>query len=393
MTDSYRSKVIGGSDGSTRSRIALFGPIRPYRGGIAQYTTQLKRSLGNISNLQTISFERQYPKWLYPGESDKELGDGDQRESDVDYVLDALSPRSWHSAANAVIAKGCDHAILTWWTLFWAPAFAYIAWRLRRHGIRASFLCHNLFDHGARGIKQWLSRRLLSCADSYIVHSREQNAILHALFPHKPVLQRLLPIFDQFPPASVILPKRGRLEVLFFGFIRPYKGMDVLLDAISSLSDPEIYLTIVGESWDDKTRISEATRKTGSHVEAHLHYVDDQVAANYFERTDIVVLPYLSATGSAVVTLAYHYRKPVLASCVGGLEDAVIPGKTGWLVAPGSADLLASALASIDRTAAADFKEGIEMFIKENGWDAMAAAICAFHPASPTELRKQDKCS
>lgn len=371
----------------------MFGPIRPYRGGIAQYTTQLKRSLGKISDLQTISFKRQYPKWLYPGESDKELGDGDQQESGVDYALDALSPLSWHRAANAVIVKGCDHAVLTWWTLFWAPAFAYIAWRLRRHGIRASFLCHNLFDHGARGIKQWISRRLLSCADSYIVHSREQNALLHAHFPHKPVLLRLLPVFDHFPPASEVLQKRGRLEVLFFGFIRPYKGMDVLLDAIENLSDPEIYLTIVGEIWGDKKRIDDATRRKGSHVEAHLHYVDDKVAANYFERADIVVLPYLSATGSAVVTLAYHYRKPVLASQVGGLEDAVIPGRTGWLVSPGSANLLASALADIDRTAAAGFKEGIEMFIKENGWESMAAAICAFHPVPPTELQDHHRCS
>lgn len=389
MTDSYRSKVAGGSDGPTRTRIALFGPIRPYRGGIAQYTTQLKRSLAKISDLQTISFKRQYPKWLYPGESDKELGDEYQREPEVDYALDALSPLSWHRAANAVIAKGCGHAVLTWWTLFWAPAFAYIAWRLRKHGIPSSFLCHNLFDHGAKGIKQWITRQLLSSADSYIVHSREQNAALHALFPHKPVLQRLLPVFDQFPPASETLPKRGRLEVLFFGFIRPYKGMDVLLDAISNLSDPEIYLTIVGESWDDTARITDATRKKGSHVEAHLHYVDERVAANYFERADIVVLPYLSATGSAVVTLAYHYRKPVLASQVGGLQDAVIPGRTGWLVPPGSSDLLASALASIDRTAAARFREGIEMFIKENSWDAMAAAICASPPPSPTKLRNQ----
>jgi glycosyltransferase involved in cell wall biosynthesis len=344
-----------------------------------------------MADLQVLSFSRQYPKWLYPGESDKEPGENPAREPGVSYVIDALSPLSWHRAANAVIAKGCDHAILTWWTLFWAPAFAYIAWRLRRHGIRTSFLCHNLSDHDSKGLKSAISRWLLSSADSYIVHASEQSGALLRLHPAKPVLQRPLPIFDHFPAPSKVLPKRGRLEVLFFGFIRPYKGLDVLLDAMELLGDSGVYLTIAGEMWGQDERISSASGIKGANIETCLEYVDSGVAAAYFARADIVVLPYLTATGSGVVALAYHYRKPVLASKVGGLEDVVAQGETGWLVAPGSARALADALAAIDRETAASLEQPIETFVAEHSWDNMAAAVLEFS-ASPLHKRGSDPC-
>lgn len=388
MTDFHRSKAQQDSTAASAApRIALFGPVWPYRGGIAQYTTRLKRALESISDLSTISFKRQYPEWLYPGESDKEPDVENEQEPDVSYLIDALSPLSWRRAARTIIAKGCDHAILSWWTLFWAPAFAYIAWHLRRHGIRTSLLCHNLFDHDSKGIKPVISKWLLSAADGYIVHAKEQARILQALYPGKPVLQRLHPIYDHFPDASEHLPKRGKLEILFFGFIRPYKGLDILLEAMQLLADPEIHLTIAGESWGDESAISRATQLSGINVEAHLEYIDNRRAAAFFERADVVVLPYLSATGSGVVTLAYHYRKAVLASKVGGLEDAVIPGRTGWLVPPGSAQALADALADMDRHSASALKDGIEIFINENSWDAMATSILGFPDASPVAKR------
>lgn len=390
MTDSTEPAGAAAAAQQRRQKIALLGPVAPYRGGIAQYTTRLKQSLEKVADLQVLSFKRQYPKWLYPGESDKEPGGNPVPELGVSYTIDALSPLSWHRAASAVIAKGCDHAILNWWTLFWAPAFAYIAWRLRRHGIRTTFLCHNLFDHGAKGFRTALSKKLLSNADSYIVHSNEQFQALKATYPDKPVLQRLHPVYDHFPRALNVLPKRGQLEVLFFGFIRPYKGLDVLLDAMKLLTDQDLRLTIVGESWGDDAKIIEAAKASSKSIEAHLGYVDNQTAADYFERSDIVVLPYLSATGSGVAALAYHYCKPVLASRVGGLEDAVIDGTTGWLVAPGSTELLAAALAGIDRVGAAGLKKGIQTFVKDNDWDSMASAICGFgHVASPNHGRTQ----
>jgi glycosyltransferase involved in cell wall biosynthesis len=328
--------------------------------------------------LRTISFKRQYPKWLYPGSSDIEPMSAGQQEPGVEYLLDAMSPLSWRRAAVLILESGSRHVVFNWWTLFWAPAFALMARWLRRRRIGVVFLCHNLSDHGTGGIKSWLARRMLSQADAYITHSSEQTRALRALHPDKPVLQRLLPIFDQFPAPDFHLSKRGRLELLFFGFIRPYKGLKVLLDAVSMLDDPQVFLTVVGESWESTADIDAARERLGDNLETHLAYVDDDAAAKYFDRADVVILPYLSATGSGVAALAYHYGKPVLASRVGGLQDAVVPGQTGWLAPPGSAKALADVLSGIDRASAHGLQAGIAAFVNENSWDAMATSIREF---------------
>lgn len=362
-------------------RLALIGPTWPYRGGIAQYNTRLKQALEPlVAGLVTISFKRQYPRWLYPGQSDIEHGAEGKREPGVQYVLDPFSPGSWAQAVELVIQSGCTCAIFHWWTLFWAPAFALMAWRLRKRGVRVVFLCHNLADHDANGLKAQLAKRLLSSAQAYIVHSTDQAAALANLRPEVPVLRRLHPVYDRFPAPKRLLPKRGRLEILFFGFIRPYKGLNVLLDAVESMADNELFLTVVGESWEqaDSAAIEASSERLGDNLEAHLKYVDDEDAAAYFARADIVALPYLSATGSGVVALAYHYRKPVVASRVGGLKDAVLEGTTGWLVLPGSSTELASALRGISREAAAELARGIDELVAENTWDALAENICRF---------------
>lgn len=361
--------------------LAVVGPVWPYRGGIAQYATRLNRALRQLTSaLEVVSFRKQYPQWLYPGSSDIEPGADGQRLPDVDYVLAPFSPIGWWRATNLILQRRCTGVVFHWWTLFWAPVFALMARRLRGRGVRVAFLCHNLSDHGATGLKVRLTNWMLSQADAYIVHSSEQAASLAKLRPDAPCLQRLHPIYDRFPSASRKLPKRGRLEVLFFGFIRPYKGLNVLLDAIQELDDREVFVTIVGESWDlDESASIEAVRKRmGANLEVRLEYVADEVAATYFDRADIVVLPYLSATGSGVVALAYRYGKPVLASEVGGLKDAVVPGSTGWLVPPGSTTEISSILRSTDRDSAAMMKDGIDAFVEENSWDTLAQHVVRF---------------
>ncbi|MGH8184611.1 MAG: hypothetical protein ACREPH_13220, partial [Rhodanobacteraceae bacterium] len=117
-----------------RPRLALIGPVLPYRGGIAQYTSQLHRALARKCTLRTISYRRQYPALLYPGKSDREPGHESFREPGVEYVLDSLNPLTWRRAVRSIAANGCDLAVIDWWTLFWAPAIALMARGLRRRG-------------------------------------------------------------------------------------------------------------------------------------------------------------------------------------------------------------------------------------------------------------------
>jgi glycosyltransferase involved in cell wall biosynthesis len=354
----------------TRPRVFIVGPVSPYRGGIAQYTESLAARMSEIADVQIVSFRKQYPKSLYPGESDvdrtKEFIDG------VWYDLDATGPLTWRRTVDRIVAAAPDLVLFNWWTLYWQPWTAYMARRLRRRGVRVVFICHNIGDHGSGAIRQRIGSVLLSSADGFIVHSEETELQIADRIPGRQVLRRPIPGFDSLPPARGELPARGRLDLLFFGFIRPYKGLDVLLDAMEILDDPDVSLTIVGEAWEDGDAIR--TRAVAVGAEVVMRYVGDAEAAEFFDRADAVVLPYTSAAGSGVVAAAFHYGKPVIASRVGGLID-VVDESTGVLVEPGDAQSLAQAIGALTRGRAAALSDGARTFARNNTWDRMATAI------------------
>ncbi|TGL61458.1 glycosyltransferase family 4 protein [Leptospira sarikeiensis] len=363
---------------ANHKKIALLGPITPYRGGIAQYNTFLRRSLAQVSDLHTISFKRQYPKFLYPGESDIDPF-SNVKELHVNYMLDALNPFSLLKVAKYIIKNEIDTVILTWWTLFWAPGFALIAYLARRKKIPVVFICHNLTDHGAKGLKKRITEFLLSTANGFIVHSSEHAAILKSKFPSKPVLKIYIPSYDEFTAPKGTLKKRGRLELLFFGFIRPYKGLDILFNALSQLNDPEIFLTVVGETWESKETLYESVKDLNlKNIELYLSYTKEEQLAEFFERSDAIVLPYRSASGSAVAAVAYRYDCPIIATRVGGLVDIVRDGETGFLVEPGSSESLAETLKAVSRKKLAALKGPIREFKKELTWEHVAEKILGF---------------
>jgi glycosyltransferase involved in cell wall biosynthesis len=369
-----------------KPKIAVIGPVLPFRGGIAQYTTMVHRSLQEVADVQTISFKRLYPGWLYPGEGNISIGSDDPREPGVDYLIDVYNPLTLRKATNKIIKQGADLVIIDWWTLFWWPGISYMARRLRKHGIKTMFLCHNLFNHKTGGLMGLADKVMYSAsvamlkqADAYLVQSNEQRAQLEEIKPGAEVVQRMHPIYTMFPAPKQPLPKRGKLELLFFGLIRPYKGLDILLDAAAKLQDKDLYITVVGEPWGDKDALVKQIEEARiPNLETHLKYVDDQEAADFMARADAVVQPYRSATGSGVVALAYHYNKPVIATKVGGLKEAVLDDKTGFLVEPNSPEALAEAIQNTSREELAAMGPAIEKFCAENSWEAMAKVLADF---------------
>lgn len=362
-----------------QTKIALVGPIAPYRSGISLYSTKLYEALNDRNDTFALSYYRQYPKFLYPGKNELVKISEAGKMPGVEYVLDYSNPISLHIAARKIVENGCGVAIINWWTLFWQPMFVYLAKLLRRKGVKIIFLCHNVTDHDKKWSLKGASEWLLKSADGYIVHSKEEKKLLGKMVPDAPVLQRNHPIYNHYPAPNKKMPKRGRLEILFFGYIRPYKGLDILVDALAGLQDKDVYLSIVGEAWEDEEKLKKRLEDSGApNLEFVLEYVDDQAAANYFDRADIIALPYTSATGSGVATLAYHYKKPVLATRVGGLKDTVIEKKTGWLVEPDSASSLAFAISKIERPEIKKMKSKITEYCQENSWGRMADEIYKF---------------
>jgi glycosyltransferase involved in cell wall biosynthesis len=358
-------------------RIAIIGPLPPFRSGIAQHTMMLARALRARSELLVASFTRQYPRWLFPGATDRESGPAVAAEPGVRYLLDSLDPRTWSRTADWVVAHRPVAVVIPWWTIFWAPCAGYIALRLRRRGIPVHFLCHNVVDHEAAAWKRAVTRRVLRLGQGYFVQSEAEERRLRELGIAGPVTVHGHPVFGQFPAASDPLPRRAALELLFFGIVRPYKGLDVLLEAIGRRPHPDLKLTVAGEFWNGYEAVLRDIERLGlgDCVEVIPRYVDEPEAARLFSRADAVVMPYRHATGSGVLGLAYRYGKPVIASRLSGIEEHVLEGETGLLVRPGSAEELARSIGTLDAQRAAAMAPAISRLAASLTWESLADAV------------------
>lgn len=359
------------------SRAVLIGPVVPYRGGIAQHTTNLHRALTESIECLTISFVRQYPRFLFPGKSDRDSALGCHREKDVEYLIDSLNPLTWRRAVMRVKTYMPDIVIIPWWHAYWAPCFAYICLALRKLEVRFVFICHNAIEHEDRWWKRAAADAVLGNANRFIVHAASERDSLAKRFPGRETVVTPHPIAPQSPVPTTALARRGRLEVLFFGFVRPYKGLEVLLKAIALLRNEDIFVSIVGEFWSgrEETRRFISDHSLEHRIELIDRYVSENEAAAYFSRCDVVVLPYHSATGSAVIALAYRARKPVIVTRVGGLPDVVRVGQTGLVIDPGSSEQLAEALAGVLKGDHSFTPEAIDDFAAEFTWAHFATVV------------------
>lgn len=371
--------------------IVVVGPLFPFRGGISAYNRLLFDVLKRYGLTDmAVSFSRQYPAWLYPGKSDKEEGFENSKLDDVIYPLDSINPWTWWKTARDISSLRPSLVVFHWWTIFWAPCFAVLSHLLKRKGIRTAFICHNLEDHDSGRLKSWMSRRALGMADGFLTHSSDQKAALERQFPNRPVFYHPIPKFGNYPAAQGVLPKRGRLELLFFGFIRPYKGLDLLIEALDRLKDARVHLTVVGEPWGDMRDLQDFVKSRHLNVEFHLEYKRDDELGEFFHRADFVVLPYRHATGSAVASVAHHYNKPLLASCVGGLPDVVEHGRTGMLFEPNDVAAIADTIAMASREQAQVFSTEVEQFGKRWTWDSlvnMLAQLAATRGKETKDIR------
>lgn len=363
-------------------KLSIIGPTTPYRGGIVQYNTDLADSLKKLAKIDLFSFKKQYPKFLYPGNTDYQ--EIKKISKDIYYTLDSNNPLSWQRTIIMIKNQNPDAVLINWWTLFWQPAFWYISKKLQKSGIPVVFICHNLYDHDVTILGQKIpdkvlritSERLLKVADGYLVHSSIDAQHLTKVIGkfNKPIITRSLPSPTGLPKPTNKKVINKKLELLFIGFIRPYKGVDILIEAYSKLSQVDrdrIHLNIVGETWGNKDQlINQLDQLNISH---NLTYVSTQEMVNYVNKSDLVVLPYKSASASAVIPLAYHLNKPVIATKVGGIGDVVIPNQTGWLIEPDSQELC-NLLHKITAQDCLKLSRNIQAN-NNNDWNTMAKSI------------------
>lgn len=357
-------------------RIAIVGPVVPFRGGIAHHTTRLAQAIGDRAQTHVFSYTRLYPAWLYPGRFQIE-NTSTISGLDAKFVLDSLNPVTWQRTASALLKLNPDAVIIPWWTFFLAPQIRYLGKRLSRAGIPLHFMCHNVLDHEAVWWKKRLSKWAISQGFNYIVHSPKEANLLQNLLPGASTHWLPHPPYDRFKPPTGSKPRRGGLELLYFGFIRPYKGLDVLLESITHLNGLDFYLSIVGEPWGHGEEYwLKRIQATGvpDRIEFVPRYVTDLEASEYFQRADAVVLPYRAATGTGVAAIALHYRRPIIGSNVSGLSEIVENGRGGLLVPPGDSEALASAIRKFWQEGMndSDSETNTNHGIREPSWDRLA---------------------
>jgi len=366
------------------TRWCIIGPTYPFRGGIAHYTTLLAEEVRKEHELLFISFKRQYPKWLYSGRSDQDPSQQILR-SDAEYLLDPLNPLTWHKAMQRIGDFQPEMVIIPWWVPFWAPTWSYLGWRIKRLNGRPKliFICHNVLPHERNLLDIAAIRMTLARGDGFITHSQSDSEQLLGQFPRAKVKVSPIPTYapllesqDAELPAEI---PADRPLLLFCGFVRPYKGLDILLEAMPLvLSERPVHLLVAGEFWHGQ-QVYEAQIKRlqlGEAVTIINEYLPNETLAACIARADVVVLPYRSATQSAVVQAAFGMATPVITTDMGGLAEVVEDGQTGLIVPPENPEALAAA---IDRFIGQDlgphFKENIQQDKDRFSWRRLTELI------------------
>lgn len=332
-------------------RIGIVGPYPPFRGGIAQFTERMHRELvGSGCDVTGVSFRRLYPSLLFPGSSQE-----DARANplfDAARVLDSINPLTWPRAAAHLVDAGVQRAVFMHWMPFFAPAYASAAARLSKAGVKVSAVVHNALPHERQPFAGALSRRFLDRCDHIVALSETVRRDLVGIGVRGGIEVRHHPTYDQFGDRTDRLEARKALGLspdarilLFFGLVRRYKGVDVLLDALSRMQTDAL-LVVAGEWYEDRAEAEAFIRTHGLEDRVRLmdQYIPDDEVAVLFSAADALVQPYRHATQSGVVQTAFHFGTPVVVSGVGGLPEMVRHEGEGLVVAPEDPVALAAAL-------------------------------------------------
>lgn len=361
-------------------RVLVVGPSWPFRGGIARTTTSLAEALAQRGALAGFCVpSRQYPRWLYPGEEDRDEG-ACPRLPQAKACFSLFDPFSWRFLRRALEELAPEAVVVPHWTSAWAPLEFFLV----RQPVPVFAVVHNPFDHSGLPLSRWASRVVLRHCQGFLAHAKSVAWQLTRWFPKKPLRVHPLPPPPVTPMAK--LQAREQLGIaqdavvfLFFGLVRPYKGLDVLLEAARLLPrDCKWVLAVAGEVWGGGEVL--ASRMADPFWRSRLlwypQWVPEEESRVWFSAADAVVLPYRQATGSAVAAQALAYGLPLVATRTGGLEEVVEEGINGLLAEPSDVVGLARALEQLlDAGRRERLATGARLVGRRWSWDSYASCL------------------
>ncbi len=331
-----------------KRKIILLGTTWPFRsGGIATFNERLTRALiDNGDEVINFTFSLQYPSFLFPGKT--QLSDQPAPEGlDIRIKVNSINPFNWLAVGREISRLKPDILLVRYWTPFMAPCLGTIASLARRNNhTKVIAIADNIIPHEKHIIDNLLTRYFTKNCDGFITMSRAVLNDLKQFRPLAPTVYTPHPLYDIF---GSIVPREDALRelnlsteyryLLFFGFIRDYKGLDWLLEAFGDekLRRFPVKLIIAGEFYTSSEKYLHIIREKNltDYVILRTDFIADKDVANYFGAADMIVQPYKSATQSGVTQIAYHYNKPMLVTDVGGLGEIIPHGKVGYVVNPG----------------------------------------------------------
>lgn len=318
-------------------KIAILSPFYPYRGGIAQFSAMLYTELQKEGHdVKAFNFKRLYPDRLFPGKTQYVEEDDRAIAIESSRTLDSINPISYLKTVKELLNYAPDVLLISYWMSFFVPGYAHIASRMKKH-CKVITLIHNAIPHEPRFFDKPLAALLFRQCHGFIVMSDTVRNDLQKLFPGAKSILNPHPLYDHFgdkidktDACRQLGISSDKKTLLFFGLIRDYKGLDLLIEAMAGL-DNSYQLLIAGEcygSFDKYQRQIDAS-SASERIFVHNRYVGDDEIPRFFSAADCMVLPYRSATQSGVVSVAYHYDLPMLSTPVGDFPHSIAQPETG----------------------------------------------------------------
>lgn len=366
-------------------KITLIGTAYPYRGGLALYNERLMEEFQKQSNEVSINtFTLQYPSFLFPGETQFATWEKPNKFP-IKRTVNSINPFNWIKIGRSIKNQRPDIVIIKYWLPFFSPCFSIISKIIKsNHHTKVITIVDNIIPHEKRRFDTTLTNLFVRNMDGFVAMSKSVFDDITKFNVMKPRALCPHPLFDNFGESirkedaqKTLNLNPNDINFLFFGLIREYKGLDILIEAMSDerLKAFPIKLLVAGEFYDDSNRYYDRVKELSleERIRFDARFIPDLEVKNYFCATDLVVQPYKSATQSGVTQIGYHFEKPMLVTNVGGLAEIIPNKKVGYVVEP-KAKAIANALIDFC-TNRPDFSEGIKQEKKKYSWENMTQAI------------------
>lgn len=372
----------------SKKQIVLLGTTWPFRpGGIATFNERLVRALISEGNKVIIyTFSLQYPGFLFPGKG--QYSDQPAPEDlEIRIRVNSVNPFNWISVGREIRKLSPDILIIRFWIPLMAPVLGTIARIVRKnYHTRVIALTDNIFPHERRIGDLLLIKYFVKSIDGFVTLSHKVLDDLKRLRPSAPAVYTPHPLYDNFGEAVSREDALKHLDLdpdyrylLFFGFIREYKGLDWLLTAFADtrIRKFPVKLLVAGEYYSSPQKYEQIIRENNleDHVVLHTRFIDDAEVPFYFGAADLIVQPYKSATQSGVTQIAYHFEKPILVTDVGGLGEIVPDGEVGYTVSPDPEDITRAILDFLANRRSSEFIQHIKAEKSRFSWEKMVETL------------------